>query len=85
MAEMRKRSIVAPRGGTGGAKPGSGVQRLWGPLKASQFDPCFQQQRRQYPDHLPPSQGPREAFQEPRRGVSVFNGAGKEGGQLRGP
>ena len=26
------------RGGTGGAKPGSGVQRFWGPLGASEFD-----------------------------------------------
>ena len=32
-----------PRGGTGGAKPGSGVQRFWGPLGASEFDPSFQQ------------------------------------------
>ena len=31
-----------PRGGTGGAKPGSGVQRFWGPLGASEFDPSFQ-------------------------------------------
>ena len=30
------------RGGTGGAKPGSGVQRFWGPLGASEFDPSFQ-------------------------------------------
>ena len=30
------------RGGTGGAKPGSGVQRFWGPLAASEFDPSFQ-------------------------------------------
>ena len=26
-----------PRGGTGGAKPGSGVQKFWGPLGASEF------------------------------------------------
>ena len=32
-----------PRGGTQGAKPGSGVQRFWGPLGASEFDPSFQQ------------------------------------------
>ena len=32
----------SPRGGTGGAKPGSGVQRFWGPLGASEFDPSFQ-------------------------------------------
>ena len=31
-----------PRGGTGGAKPGSGVQRFWGPLGASENDPSFQ-------------------------------------------
>ena len=31
------------RGGTQGAKPGSGVQRFWGPLGASEFDPSFQQ------------------------------------------
>ena len=31
-----------PRGGTGGAKPSSGVQRFWGPLRASGFDPSFQ-------------------------------------------
>ena len=30
------------RGRTGGAKPGSGVQRFWGPLGASEFDPSFQ-------------------------------------------
>ena len=35
--------ICGPRGGTGGAKPGSGVQRFWGPLGASEFDPSFQQ------------------------------------------
>ena len=32
-----------PRGATGGVKPGSGVQRFWGPLRASEFDPSFQQ------------------------------------------
>ena len=32
----------SPRGGTGGAKPGSGVQRFWGHLRASEFDPSFQ-------------------------------------------
>ena len=31
-----------PWGGAGGAKPGSGVQRFWGPLEASEFDPSFQ-------------------------------------------
>ena len=32
-----------PRGGTQGAEPGSEVQRFWGPLGASEFDPSFQQ------------------------------------------
>ena len=32
-----------PRGGTQEAKPGSGVQRFWGPLGASEFDPSFRQ------------------------------------------
>ena len=31
------------------------------------------------------SQGPRTALQGPWRGVSVSDGAGKEGGPLRGP
>ena len=35
-------AVCGPRGGTGGAKPGSGVQRFWGPLGASEFDPSFQ-------------------------------------------
>ena len=32
-----------PRGGTQGAEPSSGVQRFWGPLGTSEFDPSFQQ------------------------------------------
>ena len=38
-----------PRGGTGGAKPGSGVQRFWGPLGASEFDPRFSNSGSQRP------------------------------------
>ena len=37
-----KRINCGPRGGTRRAKPGSGVQRFWGPLGASEFDPLFQ-------------------------------------------
>ena len=37
------------------------------------------------PEVSGPLKGPWKAFQGPRRGVSVFNGAGKEGGPLRGP
>ena len=40
---MSEDGRCGPRGGTGGAKPGSGVQRFWGPLGASEFDPSFQQ------------------------------------------
>ena len=37
-----KKINCGPRGGTGGAKPSSGVQRFWGPSRASEFDPSFQ-------------------------------------------
>ena len=77
-----------PRGGTGGVKPGSGVQRFWGPLGASEFDPSFQQ----FGVSETPSQRPLRAPERlsgPRerlfRGLGVFNGAGKQGGPLRGP
>ena len=43
-----------PRGGTQGAEPDSGVQRVWGPLGASEFDPSFQQ----FGGSESPSQGP---------------------------
>ena len=65
-----------------------------GPLEASEFDPSFQQFRvngNPLPDPLSGAPGPfrgpaeAEALQGPRRGVFVFNGAGEEGGPLRGP
>ena len=85
-------SIAARGAEQDGAKPGSGVQRFWGPLGASEFDPSFQQ----FGVSETPSQRPLRAFgkalgalgealQGPRRGVSVFKGAGKEGGPFRGP
>ena len=38
-ANLQLKINCGTRGGTGGAKPGSGVQRFWGPLGASEFDP----------------------------------------------
>ena len=43
-----------PRGGTGGAKPGSGVKRFWGPLGASEIDLSLQP----FGVSETPSQGP---------------------------
>ena len=58
-----------PRGGPQGAEPGSGVQRFWGPLGASEFDPSFPQ----FGVSETPFQGPLEpwkASQKPRGGSS---------------
>ena len=44
--ERERRNVnggSAPRDGTQGAEPGSGVQRFWGPLGASEFDSLFRQ------------------------------------------
>ena len=43
--DVRTKINCGPRGGTGGSEPGSGVQRFWGPLEASAFDPSFQKFR----------------------------------------
>ena len=47
-----------PRGGTQGAEPGSGLQRFWDLLGASEFDPSFQQ----LGVSETPSQGPLRAI-----------------------
>ena len=70
LANPRCHLNCGPRGGTGSTKPGSGVQRFWSPLGASS------------PGKVLRASG--EAAQGPRRGVSVFTGAGKEGGPFRG-
>ena len=92
--EMRTKKILrepslncGPRGGTGGVKPGSGVQRFWGPLGASEFDPSFQyfgvsetpsQRPLRAPERL---SGPRGRLFRPRRGVS----RGKKVGHSEAP
>ena len=62
-----------------------------GPLEGLEFDPSFQQfgvseTASQGPLKSPGKtlRGPGAAPQRPRRGVSVFDRAGKEGGPLRG-
>ena len=65
LARLFRYINCGPRGGTGGAKPGSGVQRFWGPLGASDFDPSFQQ----FGVSETPSRGERRwATQRPLRG-----------------
>ena len=53
----RKEVNCGLRGGTRGAEPISGVQRSWGPLGASEFEPSFQQ----FGVSETPSQGPLRA------------------------
>ena len=77
----------SPRGGTQGAKPGSGVQRFWGPLGASKSTPRFNKSgsRKQPPrGPLEPRKGSRGLSSSGSAKRCVFKGAGKEGGPLRG-
>ena len=57
-----------PRGGTGGAKPGSGVQRFWGPLGASEFDPPFQR-------HGVPETPPQRPLRAPKGSQGLGGGS----------
>ena len=67
---VRWRLNCGPRGGTGGAKPSSGVQRFWGPLGASEFDPRFSNSGSRRP--LP--RGPLE----PRKGSQGLGGGSSQ-------
>ena len=82
--------LPSPRGRTGGAKPGSGVQRFWGRLGASEFDPSFQyfgvsRKRRGLLEPRKGSQGLGGGSSGARRGVSVFKGGGKKVGHSEAP